>query len=752
MSDVMNHPFSRPLALAAVAPGVVAILVGCSSTTTTRKNEHCTVGATEPCLCPDGSASRRVCGVDGTFGACSCGGDGGAGGERGSTEAGGSAGDDEPDLGGSRSGGAAGQESSPGGVSAAGAPQAGDRSVGGAIGSAGTSPGGAPPSGGTAAGGGPGLGGSGEGGAAASGGDFAGGTSSIGGSPAGGVSGSPAGGVSGSPSGGEGASTEGGAAGASACSWGTQDNDDDGVCLPNCASAALSCPAHATCTDASGAAECACVTGYVGSPQSCVWAITPNDPSFQDDPEGAWTPSGGVDLQPEASALIADGLAIFDATTICDENGSLVQSVTIPRFEHAEPMQIELTARGVCATDRSACEVDPVNVTFNGGTMSFQVPNELGTLTRCLGERAFGATAPLLVRHGHREQACAPNILTYLLEIDHLQIKPNPNCIAPRTIRNADFEDDTGWVVTSQTGNSGFVDGAGREGSRAWRLETTAGTPESPAVAGMASWPVADGAALEVSLAGTLGKSLQFGGVTGVDSAALRVPWAEYRGSGGALTGQTLCIPEYAKGMVGLVEWRTTNGSAETDIWDARSFDIDAMVPHVSSACPANAFLLDPGFERSTDSIRYWLTTATKTDVIDTATADIIADATTAHEGGHALVMTSAQVCGSARAEAVLTVPPPTAHEGPALRFFYTRIGSEGSVFVRVGAASTLLGEQGNYTEQVICLDPAAVGQGLLLQLHLQGGTGSCGTPLSSALRATFDDLEVTTDPACPIQ
>ncbi len=54
------------------------------------------------------------------------------------------------------------------------------------------------------------------------------------------------------------------------CAAGYQDRDGDGRCLPNCATASLSCGDHGTCSDASGRASCTCDEGYAGANcQSC---------------------------------------------------------------------------------------------------------------------------------------------------------------------------------------------------------------------------------------------------------------------------------------------------------------------------------------------------------------------------------------------------------------------------------------------------------------------------------------------------
>ena len=48
------------------------------------------------------------------------------------------------------------------------------------------------------------------------------------------------------------------------CASGYQDNNEDGVCLPDCATSGLACGNNGSCSDTSGAATCVCATGYDG--------------------------------------------------------------------------------------------------------------------------------------------------------------------------------------------------------------------------------------------------------------------------------------------------------------------------------------------------------------------------------------------------------------------------------------------------------------------------------------------------------
>ena len=49
------------------------------------------------------------------------------------------------------------------------------------------------------------------------------------------------------------------------CAPGYQDNNGDGICLPDCAAASLDCGANGNCSDASGFVVCECADGYAGT-------------------------------------------------------------------------------------------------------------------------------------------------------------------------------------------------------------------------------------------------------------------------------------------------------------------------------------------------------------------------------------------------------------------------------------------------------------------------------------------------------
>ncbi|MFH0899725.1 MAG: LamG-like jellyroll fold domain-containing protein, partial [Pseudomonadota bacterium] len=58
------------------------------------------------------------------------------------------------------------------------------------------------------------------------------------------------------------------------CAAGYQDNDANTTCLPSCATAGLSCPSNASCSDAGGAAQCVCDFGYQDNDHDGVCKLT----------------------------------------------------------------------------------------------------------------------------------------------------------------------------------------------------------------------------------------------------------------------------------------------------------------------------------------------------------------------------------------------------------------------------------------------------------------------------------------------
>ena len=57
---------------------------------------------------------------------------------------------------------------------------------------------------------------------------------------------------------------------------GAEDYDQDGSCLPDCASAGLNCEPNGVCNDTTGTVACVCNTGYSGDVRAlCAFSGSP---------------------------------------------------------------------------------------------------------------------------------------------------------------------------------------------------------------------------------------------------------------------------------------------------------------------------------------------------------------------------------------------------------------------------------------------------------------------------------------------
>ena len=131
-----------------------------------------------------------------------------------------------------------------------------------------------------------------------------------------------------------------GSSGSNQCSGGLQDNDNNGTCLPTCRTAQLTCT-HGQCSDATGTAACACESGYAG--ERCDVCAT----GFQDnDKNGICLPAcsaGGITCPAQATCNDASGTArcICAAGFTDDGQGNCVQmtfssTATAPDLDNSD--------------------------------------------------------------------------------------------------------------------------------------------------------------------------------------------------------------------------------------------------------------------------------------------------------------------------------------------------------------------------------------------------------------------------------
>jgi hypothetical protein len=113
------------------------------------------------------------------------------------------------------------------------------------------------------------------------------------------------------------------------CIAGLQDNDLDGTCTPDCASAALDCNGNGACSDASGTPACVCLPGFTGvqcenNIDDCVGAPCKNGGQCVDGANGFTCNCAGGFTGPTCETLPTPTFLWLDAS----DPATLTQDVT----------------------------------------------------------------------------------------------------------------------------------------------------------------------------------------------------------------------------------------------------------------------------------------------------------------------------------------------------------------------------------------------------------------------------------------
>jgi hypothetical protein len=142
-----------------------------------------------------------------------------------------------------------------------------------------------------------------------------------------------------------------------ACDVGLQDHDGDGDCAPTCATAGLDC-GHGACTDASGSAVCACEPGYTGaSCDTCAPGYQDNDHNGTCRPDCATAALGCVHGQCSDATGAPVCVCVPGATgTLCDTCADGFQGAACnfcaPGYQDYD---LDGVCQPTCATAQLAC-------------------------------------------------------------------------------------------------------------------------------------------------------------------------------------------------------------------------------------------------------------------------------------------------------------------------------------------------------------------------------------------------------------
>lgn len=485
----------------------------------------------------------------------------------------------------------------------------------------------------------------------------------------------------------------------------------------------VKCAAHATCDDSAGAPACGCVVGYAPSGDDCAWAGVVRDPTFEDEPAGAWTLEGGVTIDATAAGAKDPGMAELKTAT-CSA-AAVKQSLEMPAAASAEPLAMELFARGSCqitlfGTIPIPC-IRPISLRINDrGVEPIPLLMQDGSARMCLGESAFGGAIALELF----PTSCASSVKSVAL--DHLDVVPAAECPMPGVVPNGDFEGPGGWAASGA--GAEVAAGLGNNGSRGGRLHSVSRC-DAPRLTG----------ALSVRLADPEKPALTFT-VKGTQNRRMRV-----YGNGyliGMVTGTSvyekvsLCMPEHLKGMAGPLAFALEDDRPDGACGDPDDYEfvVDDLALENDAACD-DPLLVAGGFERA-DAARYWL--ASEDGGLVSFRRNAPASANTG--GGFATVrQTTCAKSTSVRATATLAGASAGAG-GPAIEFFYKAGAATGITYSANGAA---LPPAADWTKSRVCF-PARRG-GFPASIEL---TTSADEPCASGL-LSIDDVRSVRDPAC---
>lgn len=512
------------------------------------------------------------------------------------------------------------------------------------------------------------------------------------------------------------------------------------VVEPKC-EPACSPTAHEVCDGDTESPSCVCAPGYSGIP--CTWTGVLDDPGFQN--AAAWTLTRSANvLQSERSEdLVDDGYAEISRFVACDA-GVVSQLVEMPSYDVGEPLVAEVTYR--------AEGLYGLAIGFNKAWTQLPVTSD-GAWTAepervCLGEAAYGGAVSVQIGSGEKHSSCFDQPEGYI-HVDRLDIvlaEPG-ECPAPGEVLNGTAEEDGGWQFeTSSTAEAGIVEGAGRAGTAGVRIAregnakaaawTTLSVPSSESL---------PSPALRFWWKGTSGSPFGFeiGRSQGVGSGAFPLDTAIGNGSD---RNFVYCLPPWTHGNVVDLIFKFALGSS-TELTELVIDDVEIIS---DDSCGTSTDLLDAGFEAGPNRIMG----VTRFPPFE-ASAVLRSEPSLANTGDGALELSYFNESTVMWFETWVLVPESNGIEGPAL-FFWSNVPAVNQLPIRtvlgraaVAPADLPVGGDWRRIEDPVCLFPEWAGRWLRVQWRL-GDFSPIGATIDPPIRIYIDDLELTTDDACP--
>lgn len=528
-----------------------------------------------------------------------------------------------------------------------------------------------------------------------------------------------------------------------------------GVCECTVATESTDCGAHEYCNVSATGRTCDCVAGYTDGVSGCVWTGALQDPELKT--QTGWMTTNGALLNPTAAGGVDVGEASFVASAICGL-GAVKQTFDMPTVAKAEPLVLDLSYKNARVSGMSFDQV-LMGVSFGDRWTSLPSFNDaMFHSTRvCLGDASYapagtvGKGAPVTLALGPylKAQQC-PNTLITNFAIDHAAIVPANagECgTAPGLGPNSDAEGTGGWTfITSGSSTGGFVPGVGANGTRGVRLFMSLRC--DPAPSAIHSLNVLDTAnpALDmfVSSAGA-GETVNMN--IGQGTLSISPPPL---GTSGTVHA---CLPPSLRGLSAAATFVVGNGAGGScaDVVNDQLV-IDNVKVVDDPACASSEAVANPGFEGGL-SLGAFGGGLLNGGVVGSGVF-VRNAAGVAHGGTKYLSIESYGRCSSAGMTLLPTVPAPSGASGPAL-VFYSNLSTQPEMTTTVRAqgsqTSLTLTKGGGWIKNTVCLDGTYAGRPLPVTINEFGGSGSCDNLNYGTQTALIDDIEVTTDPSCPV-
>lgn len=470
-----------------------------------------------------------------------------------------------------------------------------------------------------------------------------------------------------------------------------------------------------------------------GSDAGAAGALGPLDPGFTGTPPDVWTTSGGAAIETWLPPGVDPGAVRFDPAKI---QGIAVVAQTFPMPTYALTQQYALESAGVGASVGMFMQARIDNVTI--GDVAFGA--SASKSRTCLGERAFGHDVALAFWSRGANPLPGDATAVYL---DHVAVVAAPDCPASGALLGGDFEIAGSWSTDAPS----EIVGAGGPGTghAAHLVVPSKGEAHLKHVAVSFPWKTMARPAIRLAAKGggpPLG--LRVDRLTSLDDVAPAFGWIR---TTAAPATSTVCIPEWSKGFA----LPFSIGVSQPASGAMAEYFIDDVAFVSEPSCPESAFVLGGDFEGATAS-QYWAFADAGAQVAGQPpkqTSGIVSTGDAHGGGAHALLSVDSN-CLHARMTQEITTPVAEVARGPAVKFWYRTSGA-GKVAAGVdsGQRAESLPAAGSWTPHTFCLEPGEQNRPTAVGFGAYGAGGGCVDQPVETL--AIDDVEVTTDPSCPV-